>query len=63
MGWASGSEIATEIWRLVREHIPKDERRRIAIDLVHIFEDQDCDTMHEAYQLMSDAGMDETIDD
>lgn len=55
MGWASGSEIAEDIWKLVRVHIPRKERKDIANQIIEIFEDKDCDTMEEAELLSKDA--------
>jgi hypothetical protein len=63
MGWASGSELAEEVWELVREYIPKRKREQVAKDLVNIFEDHDCDTMEEAELLMEDAGLDDPEDE
>ena len=55
MGWASGSEIAEELWDVVREYIPEDSRKSVASRVVSIFEDRDCDTIEEAELLYSDA--------
>lgn len=43
MGWAAGSEIAEEVWGIVREYIPAHKRRIIAKDIIEIFEDEDAD--------------------
>lgn len=59
MGWASGSSLAADIWSLVRRHIPKEKRPRVAKNLIDLFESEDCDTMEEAEQLCRDAGMPE----
>jgi len=58
MGWAGGSELAESVWKLVRKHIPKKDREKIAGKIVDLFESEDCDTMHECTQLMEDAGID-----
>lgn len=55
MGWASGSQIAEDVWDTVRKHIPVKNRKRIAREIVSIFEDADCDTLEECDQLMEDA--------
>lgn len=60
MGWCSGSELAQNVWELVREFIPAAERKRVAKNFIECFEDFDCDTMQEAEQLYTDAGYDET---
>jgi hypothetical protein len=58
MGWCGGVSIAESVCSLVREHIPTEERQKIASKIVEIFEDEDADTMDEADQLMKDAGRD-----
>ena len=55
MGWCSGSEIAQDVWALVRKFIPDKKREKIARKLIDIFEDRDADTMDEAVQLCKDA--------
>lgn len=58
MGWASGSQLANEIWRAVRKYIPVSNRRKVATELVNAFENEDCDTLDaECPQLMKDAGL------
>jgi len=56
MGWASGSELADEVWALFREHVPEASRKNVAKQLVDLFEGHDCDTMQECERLMKDAG-------
>jgi hypothetical protein len=55
MGWASGSELAEDIWTLVRKYIPKRVRKRVARKLIDLFENRDCDTIDECEQLCQDA--------
>lgn len=55
MGWSGGSEIASEVWDIVKEFIPKKKRKVIAKQIVNLFEDNDCDTMYEAEELMEAA--------
>lgn len=57
MGWGSGSELAEEVWSIVKPYIPPAERRQVAKDIVSAFEDQDCDTLQEAEELWQDAGL------
>lgn len=52
MGWASGSQIAEEVWLLFKGYVPKKDTRMIAKELVDLFEGYDCDTMDEAEELM-----------
>ena len=54
MGWASGSEIAAQVWDNVREFIPVAKRKDVARRVVKTFEAYDCDTMDEAEQLIED---------
>ncbi len=56
MGWASGSEIADRIWDTVKEHIPESEKKSIALEIIKIFEDEDCDTIYECEELCKVAG-------
>lgn len=57
MGWAGGSELAGDIWDVVRKHIPESNRRRVALTICQLFEDHDCDTLQEAEELWEDAGL------
>lgn len=57
MGWAGGSELATELWDLVREYIPASKKKKIARKFVDAFENEDCDTMGECEDLLEDAGI------
>jgi hypothetical protein len=63
MGWSGGSEIAAEVWDLVKDFIPPKKRKRVAKQIVSLFEDQDCDTMYEAEDLMEAAGLAEPADE
>ena len=47
MGWASGSELAENLWAIVKKHIPKNKHKVVAEALIQEFENADCDTMHE----------------
>jgi hypothetical protein len=55
MGWCRGSEIAEDVWKLMRPFVYVKERKRIARKLIDIFENHDADTMEEAEQLWQDA--------
>jgi hypothetical protein len=63
MGWSRGSEIAAEVWDLVKEFVPPKKRKSIAKQIVDLFEDNDCDTMYEAEDLMEAAGMAELAEE
>lgn len=58
MGWAGGSEIATNLWKLVRRDVPVKKRKKVARKFIEEFENNDCDTMGECEQLVKDAGID-----
>lgn len=55
MGWASGSELADNLWFMLRKYVPADKRKDVARKFIAHFEDYDCDTMHECEWLMKDA--------
>ena len=55
MGWASGSELAEDVWTLVRKYIPKNALKQVASKLIDLFENRDCDTIEECEQLCQDA--------
>ena len=59
MGWASGSELAEDVWDVVRPFIPMEERKKVARSIVQAFENRDCDTLDEAETLIADAGLPE----
>jgi hypothetical protein len=63
MGWSRGSEIAAEVWDLVKEFVPTKKRKSIAKQIVDLFEDNDCDTMYEAEDLMEAAGLTELAEE
>lgn len=48
VGWASGSELADAVWKVVERFVPEEERRSVARRLIRTFERRDCDTMHES---------------
>jgi hypothetical protein len=56
MGWASGSQLAEEVWDVVRPLIPAAKRKKAALSIIDSFESYDCDTLDEAETLMKDAG-------
>lgn len=47
MGWASGSSILSSVWSVVRDYVPSDERKDVLIKLMHVFANEDCDTLSE----------------
>lgn len=57
MGWASGSAIAEAVWDIVSPFIPVKHHEKVAKELVTLFENEDCDTMYEAEELMLAAGL------
>lgn len=56
MGWASGSELAENLWGLVRKFVPKERRKNVAEKFIDEFENMDCDTIYECTELCNDAG-------
>jgi len=58
MGWASGSEILEQVWKIVRPlTYPGENRRKTAKRLIEIFENADCDTVSECVEICKDAGI------
>lgn len=47
MGWSGGSELADDLWEVIKFHVPVNKRKRVAREIIKMFEDRDCDTMHE----------------
>lgn len=47
MGWASGSELMSEVLAATLPHIPKKKRKAVVAKLVEAFQAQDCDTLEE----------------
>lgn len=62
MGWASGSELADDLWRVTEKLIPKEKRKGLAKQWVKAFQSMDCDTMHET-EVGELAGLNEGEDD
>lgn len=63
MGWASGSGLAEDAWLLVREYVPADRRRDVALDFLRLFEEQDADAWGLDDSLIRDAGRNEFFED
>jgi hypothetical protein len=57
MGWAYGSQLAEDIWSLVRNYIPVEDRVIVARKFKSLFESFDCDTMYECRQLEADTNL------
>lgn len=47
MGWASGSELAQQIWNDMKSHLTEKQKKTLKNSLIKHFEDMDCDTMDE----------------
>jgi len=45
MGWSSGEELFTDVWSIVRVHIPREERQKLCRKIIDLFEDHDADTI------------------
>jgi hypothetical protein len=58
MGWASGSELAEDVWEAVRPYVVEEHRRDLAREIMSLFEDHDCDTLYECDLLVADAEID-----
>ena len=49
MGWASGSRLFRDVWRIVRQYVAEDQRKNVAKQVMDRFEDRDCDTLMECF--------------
>ena len=43
MGWSSGSYLANDVWNKIKEYIPKDEKQKVAKEILDLFENYDAD--------------------
>lgn len=57
MGWASGSQLAEELYEDIRRDIPAKKRRRVARMIVEAFENHDADDWDLGGQLHRDADL------
>jgi hypothetical protein len=56
MGWASGSEIAEEVWGIVRAFVPVRKRKEVAQEIIEVFENEDADAFEDEMLICQDAG-------
>jgi hypothetical protein len=59
MGWASGSQLAEDVWSVVRPLISPKKRKKAAASIIELFEGHDCDTLYEAELLVKDSDLPE----
>jgi hypothetical protein len=62
MGWSSGSQLAEDVWSVVRLHVAKPKRKKVALKIYEMFCDRDADDWG-GTQLEEDAGIEVEIDD
>ncbi|NJO61517.1 MAG: hypothetical protein HC836_25695 [Richelia sp. RM2_1_2] len=43
MGWCEGSHICEDVWLMVRDYVPEDERVDLLAKLIERFSDEDAD--------------------
>lgn len=55
MGWASGSELAEDIWGLLDIYVAQKNKKHVASKLIKLFELHDCDTLYECTELIKAA--------
>lgn len=48
MGWSNGSQLLDEVFEVIKHYTNKTDREIIASQLIEIFENYDCDTIHES---------------
>lgn len=51
MRWASGYELAEDIWDYFRKYVPKKDKKKAANKLLELFENYDCATLQKCSQL------------
>lgn len=51
MGWAGGTDIAQGVWDAVKEYIPEEKKKDVAIEIVDVLENQDWDNLYEVDEL------------
>jgi hypothetical protein len=47
MGWASGSELAQNLWNDIKDFLDEKQKKIVKKAIIKNFEDNDCDTMCE----------------
>lgn len=47
MGWCSGSELFSDLWRTVQKYVPDKDKNKIVKKWIEKFEEHDCDTLDE----------------
>ena len=50
MGWASGAQLLEGVAKAVMPVIPEEQRAAVAVQLIELFENEDCDTVSEIDQ-------------
>lgn len=55
MGWATGSELANDTYKVVRRYIPEKARKRIARKIIDLFQNHDADDWQEYDLIVKDA--------
>ena len=58
MEWASGSELAGDLWSALAKVISPDKQQEIAALIIYHLVDYDCDTLDECPDLIEAAGPD-----
>jgi len=49
MGWASGSGILDGVLKATWRYVPQYQKMAVARALIKVFEQEDCDTLHECF--------------
>jgi len=47
MGWASGSELAQNLWDDIKKILTDEQKKKVKQAIIKNFENQDCDTMED----------------
>jgi hypothetical protein len=57
MGWCSGSNLAEDLWKEIREFIPPIKRKDVAKKIYDLFCNMDADCFDESMELIKDANI------
>jgi hypothetical protein len=55
MGWSAGSQLAIQVYNLVKTYIPEEERHDVAWHIKNMFEEHDADDWNGESELEQDA--------
>ena len=57
MGWCSGSELAEEVWVLVKKYIDPKDYKHVSHCMLSLFENHDADAFDNEMEIIKDSGL------